>query len=258
MNVLYFSKYCSTCEKLLLYLESIDRLDLFEKYVCVDNWMNNGFISNIPPSVDRVPMVITPDYDEPLKDDLINKWIDFTINGGFDIEKDSDLDIKNQNILSRLKENNKVESKIQPILQLEENNISTQNFQIEKPETNDLTNLKIFPDKRFETGESSNGNNDQLDIISVAKQSHSIVRTVPIFSSLETSKTPRRSLESRKTPRKTRENRDRVKIRRNRRRRRNNRELDEFSLDPEEKVDELRKRREMEIEMFLDEQKQKY
>lgn len=81
MNVLYYSKYCKTCAKLMHKLQSngFNLFDLFDQIVCVDNEYNDAYSQNLPKFVTCVPVISTPDYNVPLIDNTVFDWVDFKI-----------------------------------------------------------------------------------------------------------------------------------------------------------------------------------
>ena len=80
MNILYYSKYCKTCYKLIQKLKINGLLfQLFDKIVCVDNKDNDGFVQNLPKYVTCVPVISTPDYNVPLIDNTVFDWVDYKI-----------------------------------------------------------------------------------------------------------------------------------------------------------------------------------
>ena len=87
MNVLYFSKHCKNCETLISFLKANDSLDLVDKYVCVDNWRENGIRDDLNHNVTRVPVVFSPDYQEPLVNETLQHWVDFKINNSKTTQK---------------------------------------------------------------------------------------------------------------------------------------------------------------------------
>ena len=76
-SILYYSKYCQQCKKLFLSLKEKKLFPIFNQLICVDNEDNTGVDDKIPKHVTCVPFIVTDDYDNPLINDIIFKWIDY-------------------------------------------------------------------------------------------------------------------------------------------------------------------------------------
>lgn len=79
-TILYFSNHCDSCLMLFEYLNQNKGLfDLFDLFVCIDNYNKNGVIDEIPSHVKCVPLITTPEYNEPLEGSAIINWFDYKI-----------------------------------------------------------------------------------------------------------------------------------------------------------------------------------
>jgi len=91
MNVLYFSNYCRTSEKIISQLSLSNSLSIIHKFVCVDNWQGNGIRQDLVHQVTRVPIVFSPDHQGPLTDDILNHWLDYKIKQKKPVPKRSNI-----------------------------------------------------------------------------------------------------------------------------------------------------------------------
>lgn len=74
-HILYYSEFCPFCEKLFVELRKSQMIRQFTRLICVDNREQEEVI--IPDEVVVVPTVITSDYQIPLVDDGLYRWLDF-------------------------------------------------------------------------------------------------------------------------------------------------------------------------------------
>jgi len=71
MNILYYSNFCDKCLYLFQKLQNENLFFIFDKIICVDK------LDNIPENITCVPCIITNDYNIPLINEFVFKWIDF-------------------------------------------------------------------------------------------------------------------------------------------------------------------------------------
>lgn len=74
INIIYYSKKCSTCFKLMKLLESEHLLKYF-RLLCVDDKLDV-----LPPQITVVPTMIVSSINKPLNAEQCFKWVDAMIN----------------------------------------------------------------------------------------------------------------------------------------------------------------------------------
>lgn len=105
MNVLYFSNHCSHSAEIISYLKSINCLSIITKFICVDNWQLNGIRMDINHTITKVPILFTPDHNQPLTDETLYHWISYKIKN---ISKKDNKVVNNDiNQIEEEKEENK-------------------------------------------------------------------------------------------------------------------------------------------------------
>lgn len=78
-NILYYSKFCGQSIKVIALLQKHELVSVFDEIVCVDNADNTNVKTDIPKSIKSVPTIITPDYDVPLTDSNVIRWIEYML-----------------------------------------------------------------------------------------------------------------------------------------------------------------------------------
>ena len=144
-SILYYSKYCKQCKKLFLKLKEKNLFSIFQQVVCVDNHDNTGVNEEIPKHVTCVPFIITDDYDNPLINDIIFKWIDY---------KYLELNKKKTGNLQQTLESDNYPSKSPYIYGTSDNNKNGKEETLKNFET--LQELRANDDRKFNNGQNMN------------------------------------------------------------------------------------------------------
>ena len=88
INIIFYSKKCSTCFKLLQVLEAETFLKYF-KLVCIDDK-----IDMLPPQITAVPTMIVRNINKPLNPEECFKWVKSMIDFRDNNNKNTEIDVQ--------------------------------------------------------------------------------------------------------------------------------------------------------------------